>query len=493
MTLITDILKIVYFASALALAIYSLGTYVLIVIWWFRRNISPPLPVVKDADLPTVTIQLPVYNEREVVGRLIDAVAALDYPHDRLHIQVLDDSRDDTCDVITYKVAAYARRGVSISHIRRPARQGYKAGALADAASSVTDELVAVFDADFVPSPDFLRRTVPYFHKNPQLGMVQVRWGHLNPAENWLARAQVLSLDGHFVVEQTARSRGGLLLNFSGSGGVWRTACIQDAGGWSFATLAEDLDLSFRAQMRGWRFLYVPEVVVKGEIPPQIAAYKQQQSRWAKGNIQNLLRHSGTLWHSPYLNFGQKFMGTLHLCQYVVHPLMLILLLLTPPLLYMGVLEQVALAPLGLAGLGPPIVFLLSQQYLYDDWPRRMLAFPVLLGLGTGLAMNNTVAVFSALRGEPNVFQRTPKFRGQAWQNSNYALRSNWTVAAEGFLALYSAAGGFLAMHDAPSLVPFMFAYAYAFGMVMLWSLIEMFQLRRNSQRSESTAERLSI
>ena len=492
MALITDILKIGYIASALALAIYALGAFILLVIWWFRRNATPPLPQVKDADLPTVTIQLPVYNEREVVERLIDAVAALDYPLDRLHIQVLDDSTDDTCDVIAFKVACHARNGVSISHVRRSERQGYKAGALADAASVLTDDLVAVFDADFVPPSNFLRRTVPYFCENTNLGMVQVRWGHLNPAENWLARAQALNLDGHFVVEQTARSRGGLLLNFSGSGGVWRTACIQDAGGWSFATLSEDLDLSYRAQMRGWRFLYVPEVVVPGEIPPQIAAYKQQQARWAKGNTQNLLRHFGTLWRSPYLNFGQKFMGTLHLCQYVVHPLMLLLLLLTPPLLYMDALEKITLAPLGLAGLGPPIVFLLSQQYLYDDWPRRMLAFPVLVGLGTGLALNNTVAVFSALRGEPNVFRRTPKFRGQAWQNSNYALRSNWTVIAEGLLAIYAAGGGFLALKNAPSLAPFVFVYAYSFALVMLWSLVEMFQLRRNHQ-AESTPGRLSI
>jgi cellulose synthase/poly-beta-1,6-N-acetylglucosamine synthase-like glycosyltransferase len=486
-----DILIWTYVLSALALAVYALGTFVLLAIWWRQRRNVPVPPEVSDKNLPSVTIQLPLFNEREVIGRLIDAVAALDYPLDRLHIQVLDDSNDDTSDLVAQKVAQYTRMGVSITHIQRRTQRGYKAGALADATERMGDDLVAVFDADFVPAPDFLRRTVPYFCQEPRLGMVQVRWGHLNADENLLVRAQALSLDGHFVVEQTARSRGGLLLNFSGSAGVWRAACVRDAGGWSFATLAEDLDLSYRAQFRGWRFLYLPDVVVPAEIPPQMAAYKRQQARWAKGSTQNLLRHAWQLWHCPRFTLAQKLMGTAHLCQYMAHPFMLLLLLLTPPLLYIDVLDQIALAPLGLASLGAPIVYLVSQHYLYPDWPRRLMIFPILLGLGTGLALNNTLAVLSALRGGPNVFQRTPKFRGHDWQKSRYALRGDWTILGEAFLAFYSFGGGLLALRNAPSLAPFAFIYAYAFGMVMLWGLTESYLVRHRVP--EPPAERASI
>ena len=291
---------------------------------------------------PTVVIQLPIYNERHVVERLLNAVAALDYPRDRLTVQVLDDSTDETTDIAARLTAKLRADGLNIQHVQRQDRHGYKAGALAYGLSLTNSELVVVLDADFVPTSDFLRRTVPHLAADPGLGMVQTRWGHLNPFSNLLTLGQTLALDGHFVVEQTARSRAGWLMSFNGSGGVWRAQCIRDAGGWRDLTLTEDLDLSYRAQLAGWRFLYLPDVVVPGELPPQIAAYKQQQARWAKGSTQCLTYTFNPLWHSRF-SLSQRLMATLHLCQYIPHPLMILLLLLTPPLLIAHGLQKLPL------------------------------------------------------------------------------------------------------------------------------------------------------
>ncbi|GAB4575443.1 MAG: glycosyltransferase [Anaerolineae bacterium] len=489
------LLTIVYVLSALALTVYASSTLVLIAIWLVRARLRHEEPSADAiASWPVVLVQLPVFNERLVIGRLIDAVAALDYPRDRLIVQVLDDSTDDTPELIAQKVAQVARTGLLIAHVRRRERTGYKAGALNYGLACVPQaDLVAVFDADFVPPADFLRRVVPYFVKSAQLGMVQTRWAHLNADHNWLTRAQALSLDGHFVIEQTARSRGGLLMNFSGSGGVWRAECIRSAGGWSFDTLAEDLDLSYRAQLQGWRFLYLPELAVPAEIPPQIAAYRQQQARWAKGSTQNLLLHFGALWRSRRFRVVQKLMGTFHLAQYVVHPIMLVLLMLTPLLLATGALQRLPLAPLGLAGMGPPLLFLLSQRHLYDAWPRRLLAIPVLMLVGTGLSLNNSLAVVDALRGNPNVFYRTPKFDRMAWQQSRYALRHASAAFGEACLAAYAVFGIVLAVRHAPALVPFLFIYAASFGTVALWSILEAKQVQRQGPRQQSVREQAPV
>lgn len=488
-----DFLTLVYVVCALALAIYAAGAFVLLLIWGRTRGETPSPSLPPTVDWPSVLVQLPVYNERLVIGRLIDAVAGLEYPPDRLHVQVLDDSTDDTPEVVARHVARWRAAGLEIAHVRRAERDGYKAGALAAGLLHAPEAgLVAVFDADFVPPPDFLRRVVPHFLADERVGMVQARWGNLNAGENALTRAQALSLDGHFVVEQTARSRGGLLLNFSGSAGVWRVSCIAAAGGWSFATLAEDLDLSYRAQLQGWRCLYLPDVVAPAEIPPQLTAYRQQQARWAKGSTQNLLRHGRALWGSQAHTLAQKFMGTLHLCQYVVHPLMLLLLLLTPPLLLAGGLQRLSLAPLGLAGIAPPLIYLVSQRHLYADWARRMLAFPVLMTVSTGLVLSNTLAVLGALRGEPNVFRRTPKFDRQGWQRSGYALRQDSLVLGEAALAIYALGGVILALRHAPSLMPFMAIYALSFGLVTLWTLVEQVRLRQRRVRRAGVQERLS-
>jgi cellulose synthase/poly-beta-1,6-N-acetylglucosamine synthase-like glycosyltransferase len=377
-------------------------------------------------------------------------------------------------------------QGLKIDHIRRENRSGYKAGALAYGLAQLKSEFVAVLDADFVPPPHFLRATVPFMVKDPQLGMVQGRWGHLNTFNNLLTMGQMLALDGHFVVEQTGRNRSGWLINFNGSGGIWRTKTIRDAGGWNDNTLTEDLDLSYRAQLKGWRFLYLPEVVVPGELPPQLNAYKQQQARWAKGGTQCLSILISPIWQSTDLTLMQRLMATMHLCQYMTAPLMMLLLLLTPPLMLFGGINRIPLGPLGLAGLGPPLVFIASQRALYGNWKRRAFIFPALMVLGTGMAWNNTKAVLEGLFKKKGEFKRTPKYAQVATSMNKYGLRGTATSLIEFGLALYSLFGLLLAFDLYAGLAPFMFIYTIAFGAVALWGLSENLHIVR-VQRAPTT------
>lgn len=473
MAFLIDLMAVLYVLCALALALFSSSIFVLLVLWWWHRHDHPILPQVADGALPSVTVQLPIYNEYAVVGRLIDSVAALDYPRDRFAIQVLDDSDDETRTLVAQIIARHRANGLNITHVRRPTRTGYKAGALAYGLEKTDTDLIVVFDADFVPKPDFLRQTAPYFATDPRLGILQARWSHLNPERNMITRSQAMSIDGHFVIEQTARSRGGLLLSFNGTGGIWRRTAIEDAGGWADDTVTEDLDLSYRAQMRGWRYLYLPNVEVPAELPPQIAAYKRQQARWAKGTTQNLVKLLPQVWRCPRLNLFQKIMATLHLCQYVPQPLLLILAVLTPPLMWAGMLQKLPLAPLGIAGIAAPLMYLISQKTLYRDWVRRLVAFPLLLAIGSGVVFNNTIAVLEAFSRRPSVFKRTPKFSDQSWQDSKYALRPDWTIIGEAMLAVYATVSGIIALRISPGLAPFLFAQTYGFGAMVVWGMFE--------------------
>ncbi len=473
---LATLLTALYVISAVALTAYATGSLILLVTYLRHRDMQIPCPKVDD--WPRVGVQLPIYNELYVVERLLDAVAALDYPRDQLTIQVLDDSNDETVDVVAKHVELLRARGVNIDHIRRGSREGYKAGALAHGLTLLDAEFVAVLDADFVPPPDFLKRTIPHLIANPDLAVVQGRWGHLNSSTNWLTWGQTLALDGHFVVEQTARNRAGWLMNFNGSGGVWRVEAIRKAGGWQPKTLTEDLDLSYRAQLEGWRFLYLPDVVVPGELPPQIAAYKQQQRRWAKGGSQCLRILLGPIWRSPRLTLMQRLMATMHLGQYMVHPVIIMLVLLTPPLIQAGTLQTLNLGILGLAGLGPPLVFIVSQRALYQDWKRRLVAFPALLALGTGMAYCNARAVISGLIGGEEEFKRTPKFV-QDWQKNGYALRLNGTLYIEGLLSIYALWGAIIALQKLPPMFPYLMLYAVAFGAVALWGIVDHYLMRR--------------
>lgn len=479
-SVILSALTLVYVVCALLLACYALGTLILLVLYvrHRRENRTPRQPEV--SEWPMVAVQLPIYNELYVIERLLEACASLDYPRDRMLIQVLDDSTDETVTLVERKVAELRQRGLQIEQIRRPNRIGYKAGALAYGLTLIPDvPYVAIFDADFQPEPDFLKRTVPFLMDDPDLGMVQARWGHLNRDDNVLTRWEAVAVDGHFVVEQTARNRSGFLMNFNGTGGVWRVEAIADAGGWQDNTLTEDLDLSYRAQLEGWRFLYLPDVVVPGELPPDIAAFKQQQARWAKGSIQCMVMLLPQIWRSRRISLGQRMMATMHLCQYLVHPLIILMLLITPVLLISKNLQELPLGPLGFAWIAPPLVFVLSQQALYRDWKRRVIELPALVAFGTGIAWTNAGAVISGLIGKKGEFKRTPKYAHKRHGNK-YAIGVNRNIYFEFGLSLYALWGASIAMRMSPQIVPYLMMYAFAFGVVALWGLRDVWQMRRD-------------
>lgn len=436
------VLKLIYIIGASLLALYGLQALLLTLIT--RRTLfdDAPSPQPVPRKFPSVTVQLPVYNERHVVRRLIDAVAAFDWPADRLQIQILDDSTDDTSQIIANCVAAHLRNGIDITQCRRTARTGYKAGALREGLAEASGEFIAIFDADFVPPPDFLQRTIHAFD-DPEVGCVQARWGHLNANVSRLTLAQSLGIDGHFIVEQKARNDLGALLNFNGTAGLWRRSCMDEAGGWQEDTLTEDLDLSYRAQLRGWRVAYLPNVTVPAEIPVSVDAFKRQQFRWAKGSMQtakklfiSLLGSSQPLW--------RKVLGIAHLTGYAVHPLMLLnLLFLFPVMSSFSPALQVA-SLLSLSAIGPPLMYWTAMQSQGTPARIRIRRLLVLLGLGTGLSVNNSRAVFEAILGVRSAFKRTPKFAvthaGKEWHTSAYALPSDPTVWAEMILSLYANA-----------------------------------------------------
>jgi cellulose synthase/poly-beta-1,6-N-acetylglucosamine synthase-like glycosyltransferase len=476
------LLEIVYLVSATALAIYGFNILFTAWLYWRKRHEIAALPVLKET--PPVTVQLPVYNELYVVERLIDAAAALDYPRDALQIQVLDDSDDETTAIAQARVEYYRRRGTDIGLIRRADRAGFKAGALAAGLGGATGEYIAVFDADFVPPSNFLKRTVPYFQGQSSLGLVQARWGHLNEGYSLLTRAEALALDGHFVVEQSARHRNGLFFNFNGTAGVWRRSCIEDAGGWQGDTLSEDLDLSYRAQMRGWKFLFLPQVVAPAELPPQIHAYKRQQFRWAKGSTQVLLKLGPQVLSTPGLSLFKRIEGLLHLSGYLMNLLMLVLLLALVPLMLLDTRFPDVMALFSLAMFGPIVVYALSQRALHPDWLSRMRNFGVLLLLGTGIALNNSLAVVEAFGRRSSSFRRTPKFNieGEAdsWSAKRYALPFSWQAIFELGLAVYAMVGAAIAWRQHLSWTfPFLALYAASFAFVGTLSLLHALPVKR--------------
>ncbi len=475
-----SILIVVYIITAVLLAVYGLNAFVLTALFLKHRR-SAPLPVSSLADgekaeVPFLTVQLPIYNEAMVVERLIEAMTRLDYPADRLQIQVLDDSTDDTTEIALTRVVEYRRQGINIELLHRTDRSGFKAGALKNGLQTASGEFIAIFDADFVPEPDFLGQTIPHLVDNPELGFVQTRWGHLNRDYSALTATQALAIDGHFVIEQTARNRSGLLMGFNGTGGVWRRTCIESAGGWHGDTIAEDLDLSYRAQLAGWRCLFLPNVVAPAEIPPQLAAFKRQQFRWAKGSIQCLKKLGGPVFRAP-LPWPVKVQALIHLSNYLVHPLIVILAVITPILMLTDSMAHVhfPLIYLSLISFGPPLLYATSQIVLNPQrWRHNYRVMPLLIFLGSGIALSNSRAVLEALFGlGGNVFRRTPKFNltetgdDASWQANPYRLPVDGLALGELALSLYSFFGVWVAASQGNFFaVPFILLYAFGFGYV---------------------------
>ena len=443
------------------------------------RNGMPP---------PRVTVQVPLYNEALVAERLIDAVASLDYPHEALEIQILDDSIDESSEIISRCVGQWRARGVDITHIQRPDRQGYKAGALAYGLTLSRGKFVALFDADFVPQADFLRRMLPAFHRS-DIGMVQARWGHLNANSSWLTRLQAFVLDGHFALEQASRNAGGYFISFNGTAGIWRRTCIDDAGGWQSSTLTEDLDLSYRAQLKGWKFRFMSDIETLAELPQDMSAWRSQQFRWTKGTVETAILMLRRLWHSAQ-PLPIKIQGTLQLTAHSVFPFLVVVTLLHAPLLVLEDRGQgpgewyFAIMGLSLVGLlGFFLAQFIAQRTLYPDWGRRILFFPMVMGGTLGMAVSNTRAIWQAVRRYRTPFERTPKHRNRPWWNSRYTQRKiNPAVFGEALLALYSTAGfGALVWVGAWAALPFQAVFALGFTFVTSWNLM---QVRRMSDHS---------
>src|SRR5574341_137826 len=447
-------------------------------IYLFTRHKEIPQPAnPSDEALPPVVVQLPIYNERHVVDRVVDSISRLDYPRDKLFVQLLDDSDDDTVQCAAAAAERARANGLRIEHMQRETRTHYKAGALAYGLARTNAPFVTVFDADFAPRPDFLRKVMPHFVADERLGLLQTRWSHLNAEFSLMTRAQALAIDAHFAVEQVARHRSGLLINFAGTGGVWRRVCIDESGGWTGETLSEDIDLSYRAQLAGWRALYLPDIDAPAEIPPLMMGFKRQQNRWATGFSQCFLKLSKRVLASE-LSLWQKMEAIIHLGGHFAHPLMVLVLLLFFPLMVTGRLDKLPLAGLSIGMLGMPLEILLSQKRLYSDWPRRFLLLPLLIALGIGTSLSNTFAVFRAFSRRVQVFERTPKFNGHGdsagagWGRS-YMLSVDFITWLELLLAIYAICMMFLSIRYAPELTPFTILYVLGYGYVSGMSLYQ--------------------
>ena len=485
-----DTVLIVYFALLGLLSIYGAHRYALMYLYYRHKN-DNPTPKQRFGEPPRVTIQLPLFNEATVVERLLDAVAKLHWPADRLDIQVLDDSTDETQELARRKVAELRARGVDITYLHRVDRKGFKAGALAAGMQSAKGEYIAIFDADFLPEPDTLERTVDFF-TDPKIGMVQVRWGHLNRDYSVLTRLQSMLLDGHFVIEHTARNRSGRHFNFNGTGGIWRRAAIEAAGGWQHDTLTEDLDLSYRAQMRGWQFVYLRDFTAPGELPVEMTAFKAQQHRWAKGSIQTGLKVLPSLWKSD-LTFKVKSEATFHLTANLSYLLMLAMCLLMLPALIARLAEPERLrselfdwSVFVLATASVLSFYVAAQREIDPHWRRGLRFLPGVLALGIGLAVNNARAVIEALCSYETPFVRTPKYDITDSQRRAVAPKRRYKSLA-GLMPFVEIAFGFYMLaivwvglqHQIWMVVFFMTLFAAGFFYVGFGSLLSGRSFRR--------------
>lgn len=467
---------VLYFAVLLVLCCYGLHRSVLVLLYLRNKHRVPLLCKGPDAPIgdepPIVTIQLPLYNEATVVSRLLRAVAKMDYPRDRFEIQVLDDSTDETRSIVDREVAMLCKQGVDAVVVRRPDRVGYKAGALDYGLKTAKGDFVAIFDADFVPQPDFLRSLVAEF-SDPKVAMVQARWGHMNRRYSLLTRVQALMLDGHHMVENRARFASGRLFNFSGTGGMWRISAIHDAGGWQHDTLTEDLDLSYRAQLKGWRFVYREDVVSPSELPEDVSSLRAQQYRWARGTVQTARKLLKRVLNSD-LTFAQRLEAVFHMTPHFAYPLMLSLsVLLLPALLLAPRSDLLAMVivdlPLCVGTTGSLALFYgMAERSQGRSVGSALLRLPALIALGMGISPHLTKAVSDGLQYMAGEFVRTPKKGVRAGRYSSYST----LPLAELLLGAISSVNVIVAIKTghwiaAPFTVLFAFGYFYVAVLVM--------------------------
>ena len=487
MQVLSYLLVTVYVIALVSLFAYGINCYVLMFLHRFHRKKAEHRERklqeqfsarVSKERLPKVTIQLPIFNEKYVVERLLQSATAISYPKELLEIQVLDDSIDETVEIVRRAVSEYQTQGFDIVHLHRKDRTGYKAGALESGLAEAKGEFIAIFDADFIPQPEFLKKTLPYF-ADARVGMIQARWGHTNHDYSLLTRAQSIGIDGHFAVEQPARAWGGLFMNFNGTAGIWRKRAIEDAGGWQHDTLTEDMDLSYRAQLCGWKLEYSPTIVCPAELPVQIHAFKAQQHRWAKGSIQTAKKLLGQIFRAR-IPFQVKLEALFHLTHYLVHPFMLIVVITSLPMLftqwfYTGISYPITLITLiALASCGPSSLYFYSQRVLYRDWYKNLIYLPLLVCVGTGIAVNNTLAIMEALGGRTGAFVRTPKYnilsRADTWRQKEYHSPESLVSVLEFLMGCYALVALILFValrkyYISPFLITYSFGFFYVFAL----------------------------
>jgi cellulose synthase/poly-beta-1,6-N-acetylglucosamine synthase-like glycosyltransferase len=472
-----------YFFVLIVLAIYGWHRYYLVYLYMRNKDKEPRAAGPLDP-LPAVTIQLPLYNEMYVADRLIEAVCAIEYPHELLEIQVLDDSVDETRTIAESAVRRFAAKGLDIKYFHRTDRTGFKAGALEAGLKTARGEFIAIFDADFIPKSDFLTRLMPHF-ADAGVGMVQARWGHVNQDYSLLTKIQSILLDGHFVLEHGARNRSGRFFNFNGTAGIWRRVVIDDAGGWQHDTLTEDLDLSYRAQLRGWRFVFVSEVIAPAEVPVEMNAFKSQQHRWAKGSIQTCIKLLPMLLRSK-LPLGVKAEAFFHLTANFNYPFMCVMSILIFPTMVirynMGWYEMLLIdVPLFFAATFSVCNFyMVCQREIHHDWRARIKYLPFLMSIGIGLSINNTRAVFEALLGKQSEFTRTPKYRIEGDADEWVSKKYHQTVAVqpliELMLGLYFTWTVFYALaNQIYGTVPFLVLFQIGFLYTGLLSIVQQY------------------
>ena len=480
MDLLSRITIVSYLAVLAVLSIYGLHRFYILYLFfrYYKRAEKTVPPPLDPANYPTVTVQLPIYNEVYVAARVIESVSRLDYPKNRLTIQVLDDSTDGTQEVAKASAEKLRRLGFSVQYLHRDDRKGFKAGALKAGLDATKDELVAIFDADFIVPADFLARVVPYF-QDPKVGMVQSRWGYLNRDYSLLTRVQSILLDGQFVIEHTARSHSGRFFNFNGTGGIFRRKAIDEAGGWDGETLTEDLDLSYRAQMAGWKFVYLPDLVCESELPVDVHGLKTQQHRWTKGAVQVGKKLLPRIWRSG-LPLRVKLEATFHLTANICYIMIVLLSILLPLTLLLGrhlFLDGVRFWEILIfvVTTGSVFVFyLVSQREVYPDWKWRLKDIPFILALGIGMCINNAWAVGEGLSSRQTPFVRTAKYRIESftdgWKGKIYRSVNTRSIILEGLFAVYMGLTLIILLklgswQAVPYLLLFLTGYLYVLGL----------------------------